>query len=63
MKQKQTDNKVKSLFLGIFISLTLISFNKNGFKNDNSVVFSSEKLNRHYKMDSSPFGDQQLEKS
>lgn len=51
-----------TLFKVIFISL-FISCTKSGFKNEHGTVFSSEKLNGHYKMDITPFVDEELEKS
>ena len=54
---------MKNFILTTTAFLILISCNKNGFKNYNGVVFISEKLNGHYKMDITPFVDQQFEKS
>lgn len=44
--------------ISLFISCTV-----SGFKNENGVVFSSEKLNGHYRMDIAPFVDKALENS
>jgi hypothetical protein len=49
----------------IIISLLIFLFSsctKSGFKNDNGIIFTSENLSGHYKMNISPFVDEAMEK-